>query len=75
MKSYVHRTHPFDKTDIMDNANGGWCTLGDVTLHTRAREYVKKPYIAMDADTYTYVVTTNLFPPRGDCPVDRIVVC
>src|SRR6266498_3655789 len=22
-----------------------------------------------------YVVTTNLFPPRGDCPVDRIVVC
>src|SRR6266536_3551868 len=22
-----------------------------------------------------YIVTTNLFPPRGDCPVDRIVVC
>ena len=23
----------------------------------------------------TTVVTTNLFPPRGDCPVERIVVC
>jgi hypothetical protein len=22
-----------------------------------------------------YLVTTNLFPPRGGCPVERIVVC
>jgi hypothetical protein len=22
-----------------------------------------------------HVVTTNLFPPRGDCPVERIGVC
>jgi hypothetical protein len=25
--------------------------------------------------TGAYLVTTNVFPPRGDCPVDRIVVC
>jgi transposase len=25
--------------------------------------------------TPSYLVTTNLFPPRGDCPVERIVVC
>jgi hypothetical protein len=22
-----------------------------------------------------YLVTTNLFPPQGDCPGERIVVC
>ncbi len=34
--------------------------------------------VAVDARrlylTY-YLVTTNLFPSRGDCPVARIVVC
>jgi hypothetical protein len=34
-----------------------------------------KPVRAEVLEVFAYVVTTNLFPPIGDCPVDRIVVC
>ena len=32
-------------------------------------------WLAMSAPARRYIVTTNLFPPRGDGPVERIVVC
>jgi hypothetical protein len=34
-----------------------------------------KARLAPIVDQYDYVVTTNVFPSRGDCPVDRIIVC
>ena len=53
-------------------------TIGIKWLFTKIKEEEKrrnKDKVNVKSCKHSYLVTTNLFPPRGDCPVDRIVVC
>jgi hypothetical protein len=82
---YQLRSFDIPSTMVYDHAGDALLLFSVETVHAVTDLYQRTHVVSAlvtaigmqngQMPTGAYLVTTNVFPPRGDCPVDRIVVC